>query len=213
MTACPQSRCPSFDVGAWPPLVDDREIGVEPLGDRACPDHAADVGRHDQKILVVLLPEIAEQDGRCVDVVDGDVEEALNLIGVEIHDHHAVDAYCRQHVGDHLRGDGHPGRPGAPVLARIAVKRDDRRDAGGARPPQRVHDNEQLHQMMVRGWAGGLDHVNVFAPHVLLNLHERFAVREGRHRALAQVNANGLGYGSCQRQVGCSAENLHANFK
>jgi hypothetical protein len=51
------------------------------FGDRARAHDAADVGRHDQQVVVVALPQVAEQDRRRVDVVDRDVEEPLDLVG------------------------------------------------------------------------------------------------------------------------------------
>ncbi len=60
------------------PFVDDGEARVvEPLRERSGALDAADVGRHDDDVLVLLLPRVAEQHRRGVDVVDGDVEEAL----------------------------------------------------------------------------------------------------------------------------------------
>jgi hypothetical protein len=66
---------------------------------RARAHHATHVGRHHQQVGVVLLTQIAEQDGRRIDVVDRDIEETLNLVGVQVHGEHALDAHCLQHVG------------------------------------------------------------------------------------------------------------------
>src|SRR3546814_10434968 len=60
-------------------LGDDRQIGiVEPFGDGAGADHAADVRRDDDQVLVLATPDFAEQHRAGVDVVDRDIEEALN---------------------------------------------------------------------------------------------------------------------------------------
>jgi hypothetical protein len=50
-------------VGGDAPLVDDREVGVQPLGKRACPFHTAGVGRHDRERFAVLhlLADVGEQ--------------------------------------------------------------------------------------------------------------------------------------------------------
>ena len=92
-------------------------------------------GRDDEQVVVVLLPQVAEQDRRRVDVVDRDVEEALDLVGVQVHHHHAVDADGRQHVGDDLGGDRHARRARAAVLPRIAEVGD---RGGDARRPTRA---------------------------------------------------------------------------
>src|SRR5690606_24886469 len=80
------------DIGGGPALVDDGEIGiVELLGDGASAHYAADVGRHDHQVLVALAFNVIEQYRRAVDVVDGHIEKALNLLGVEIDGKYAVD--------------------------------------------------------------------------------------------------------------------------
>ena len=80
-------------VRARPPLVDDREIGIiESLRQRPCAHHAADIRRHDDQIVVLLLPRIAEQHRRRVHVVDRDIEESLDLIGVQIDRQQPIDA-------------------------------------------------------------------------------------------------------------------------
>jgi hypothetical protein len=52
------------DVGLRAALVDDRQVAFEALGQRAGADHAADVGRNDQQVLVILLADVVEQDGQ-----------------------------------------------------------------------------------------------------------------------------------------------------
>jgi hypothetical protein len=81
------------DVGLRTALVDDRQVAFEALGQRAGAHHAADVGRDDHQVFVILLPDVVEQDRQRVDVVDRDVEEALDLLGVQVHGQHAVDAH------------------------------------------------------------------------------------------------------------------------
>lgn len=108
------------DVRLRATLVDDREIAVELL--RECPGthHAADVRRHDEQIRVVLLAQVTQQDRRCVDVVDRDVEEALNLVGVQIHRDDPLDAGNFQHVRDDLRRDRDARRTRAAILTGVA---------------------------------------------------------------------------------------------
>src|ERR1044072_5510980 len=56
-----------------------------------------------------------------------------------------------------------------------------RRDAPRRRTPQRVHDDQQLHQVIVRRERGRLQHVDVRAAHVLLDLDEDLHVGEAPH--------------------------------
>ena len=82
------------DVRARAALVDDRQVRVvEALGDRPRAHHAADVRRHhDQVVRAVRAPDVGEQQRRGIDVVDRDVEEALDLVGVQVDRQHAVGA-------------------------------------------------------------------------------------------------------------------------
>src|SRR3546814_3924914 len=66
-------------IGARAALVDDGQVGLELLGQRAGAHHAADVGRHDHQVREVAAPDVAQQDRPGVDVVDRDVEETLDL--------------------------------------------------------------------------------------------------------------------------------------
>src|SRR5690606_6075563 len=87
------------DVRLRAPLVDDRQVGVEPLGKRPGAHHATHVGGHDHDVLELLLVDVGQQQRRRVHVVDGDVEETLDLVGVQVHREDPVDAGGLQHVG------------------------------------------------------------------------------------------------------------------
>ena len=47
--------------------------------------------------------------------------------------------------------------------------------------------------MMVGRWAGGLQDKDVLAPDILLDLDERFAIRERGDSAFAQLHSDGGG--------------------
>ena len=64
------------------------------------------------------------------------------------------------------------------VLPGVTVKGQNRRDPLGRGPPRRVNHDEQLHQVMIRWRAGRLDHEDILTPDVLVDLHERLAVRK-----------------------------------
>ena len=68
--------------------------------------HAADVGRDDHDVAAgeAVVDVAAEQRGG-VEVVDRDVEEALDLAGMQIHRQHAVGAGFGDQVGDELGAD------------------------------------------------------------------------------------------------------------
>jgi hypothetical protein len=109
-------------------LVDDREVRViEALGDRARAHHAADVRRDHDEVVVLLLPHFAEQHRRRINVVDRDIEESLDLVGVQVDRQHAMHADAGEHVGHHLRRDRDARGARPAILAGIAEIRDHRR--------------------------------------------------------------------------------------
>ena len=67
-----------------PPLVDDGEGDPEPLAEGARPLHAAGVRRDDRERVELGVADRVEEDGRGEEVVDRDVEVALDLRGVEV---------------------------------------------------------------------------------------------------------------------------------
>src|SRR5262249_13349933 len=78
--------------------------------------HAADVRRdhHELREIEALL-DVAYHHRRRVEVVGRDVEEALDLAGMQVERHDAIGASVRDQVGDELRRDG-GARPGFAVL-------------------------------------------------------------------------------------------------
>lgn len=100
------------NVGARTTLVDDGEVNAEFLGHSTGTNHTAHVGRDDHQVRVLVRDQIVQKNGCRVNVVDRDVEEALNLVGVQVHREHTVDAYALEHVGDNLGGDGHAAERG-----------------------------------------------------------------------------------------------------
>ena len=71
-----------------------------------------------------------------------------------------------------------------------------------------LHD-EQFHQVMVGGRAGGLDDENVLAADIFLDFDECLAVGKGRDGAFAQLHADGGGNAFGQRLIGSAGKNLH----
>src|SRR5690606_22214783 len=85
-------------VGTRATLVDDGQIHFQALGKGTRTHHAADIGRHHHEVFHVALPDIAQQYRCGIDVVDGDIEEALDLVCVQVHGQDAVDTGDLQHV-------------------------------------------------------------------------------------------------------------------
>ena len=77
--------------------------------------------------------EVLVDHRRGVEMVDGDVEEALDLGGVQVHRQHAVGAGPGDQVGHQLGGDRHAAFVLA-VLPGVAEVGNDGRDPLGAGP-------------------------------------------------------------------------------
>ncbi len=168
-------------------FVDDRQRRVaQPLGERAGADDAADVGRDDGQVgLGQAGDDVGVHYGGGEQVVGRDVEEALDLPGVEIDRQHAVGTGLGDQVRHQLGRDRCP-RPGLPVLPGIAEIGDDRRDPLGRGAPQRVDADQQLHQIVVRRRTGRLDNEDVLAADVLVDLDEDLLVGEAADAGLGQ---------------------------
>ena len=90
----------------------------------------ADVGRGDYHVFEVEALDEGDEDRRCIEMVDGNIEESLDLVGVEVHGYEAVDACGAKQVGNQLGGDGDT-RFVLAVLAGPAEVRDYCNDGGG----------------------------------------------------------------------------------
>jgi hypothetical protein len=124
----------------------------------------------DHQVAVVLALQVGQQHRAGVDVVDRDVEETLDLVGVQVHRQHALDAHRLEHVGHHLGADRHPRAARPAVLPGVAEVGDHGRDAACAGTLERIDHDEQLHQVLVRRAAGGLHDEDVAGAHVLADL-------------------------------------------
>src|SRR3990170_4543187 len=189
------------------PLVDDREAGVQALGDGPRPLHAARVRRDDDRVAELLLAEVVDHDGRGEEVVHGHLEETLDLPGVQVEREHPVDPGGLEQVGDELGGDGH-ARLHLAVLARVAVVGEHGGDPPRRRALERVDHDEQLHQRVVHRRTRRLEDVDVRAADVLVDLDVDLPVREARDLRIGQRQAQVLRDLLGQRPVRVAREEL-----
>ena len=140
-------------------------------------------------------------------MIHGDVEEALDLRGVEIDKQRAVGAGRNQEIGDELGGNGDAGTIFA-VLAGIAVVGHHHGDATGRGAPEGVHHNQQLHQVLIGGVTGGLNHEHVRAANIFKELKPDLAVRKAAKVGLHELHAEKLGDFIRERAVGRAGDDL-----
>ena len=124
-----------------------------------------------------MRAEVVDEDGHRVEVVDRDLEEALDLRAVQVHRQDAVGPGRLDAVG----ADAGPDRdPRLVLLVPLGVgeKRDDRRDLRGAGALEGVDPEEQLDEVVVDRVIGPLHDEDVAAADVLQHADEDVALAE-----------------------------------
>src|SRR3972149_2415742 len=111
------------------------------------------VGGNEHDIVFPVGLDELEHHGGGVEVVDRDVEEPLDLPGVQIHREYTRNPRRRQKVRHEFGGDRGTGEH-LPALPRIPVIRDDRRDPLGGGALQGVHQDQEFDQVVVHRGAG-----------------------------------------------------------
>ena len=190
-------------------LVDDGEVDAKALGNVAGADHAADVGRDHHGVGdVVFLADVASDDWGRAQIVGRDIEEALDLRGVEIEGEDAVGPGDGDEVGDELGRDG-GARCGFAVLTGIAEIGQHRGDAAGRGAAERVDQDQQLHQIVVGGEARRLQDEDVLTADVLVHLDEYFLVGEALDGAVGEGELKVVGDSQRQGPVRVAGDQFH----
>ena len=188
----------SDDVGLRPALEDDRYVGAQALREVLRARHAAGVGRHHDDLFAfeALRLEIRAERRRGDEIVDGKIEEPLNLRRVQIERDEAFGARLLDQIRDELGRDRFAAF-GFLILLRVAVVRDDGGDAVGRRAAERVDHQEQFHERIVdrvaaRGAADRLNDEDFRAAHVLLDLDAALFVLELIDEGAAEARIHSL---------------------
>ena len=155
----------------------------------------------------VERPEVVGEDPVWRQVVRRHVEEALDRLGVQVEQQEPVGARERDEVRDQLRRD-RLARLRLAFLARVPVVGDDRGHPSRRGPAQRVEDDEQLHQVLVHRWAGGLDHEYVVTAHRVFDLDVDLAIREAAQAGVGERHVELLGDELRQPGIGAAADQL-----
>ena len=139
---------------------------------------------HDDEVLEVLVDEVVREHVDGGQLVDRDVEEALDLALVEVHRQDPVGAGDGDHVGDQA-GRDRDARLVLLVRPAVGVERDDRRDPPGARALEGVDHDQELHDRLVDRVGRRLDEEDVLLADVVEDLDEDVLVRELEDLGLA----------------------------
>ncbi len=188
-------------------LVDDRQRRVEPLG--VCPGsfHPSRVGRDDDQVFEIQTRDMVDQHRGGEEMVDRRVEKALDRGSVQIDRQDSMRPGRGQEIGHELGGDRHP-RLILPILTGVAVVGQHGGNARGGGALEGIEHHQELHQVLIDGRAGRLNHEDIGPAHVLEDLTVGLAIREtprfDRSDRYAEVLADLPG----QRRVGASGKNL-----
>ncbi len=191
-------------IGALPPLVDKGQWGPHPFRKGPRPLHATGIGSHHHPVPAPLL-EIAEKHRGRKEVIHRDVEKTLDLPRVEIHGEDPIGPRHGDEVGHQLGRDRDPGLDLA-ILPGVSVVGNHGCDAVRRGAAQGIDHDEQLHQVVIHGRGGGLDHKDIGAPHILRDLDEDLSIRELRHLGQTGGDTQILGDLLCQLPVGVARE-------
>jgi len=177
----------AHDVGLRTLLVRDDDRCAEVLGVGVGSLGAAHVGCGDREVLDAEAFDIRYEDAAGVERIHRDIEESLNLVGVQVHRHHAVDARGHQQVGHQLGADRHAGTVLA-VLPRPAEVGHHGHDLVGRGAPRRIDHHQQLHEV-VRRREGRLDDKDRATADRFVVAGLELAVAEAQHLDFAERRA------------------------
>ena len=168
--------------------MDDRQRRPQLVGVGVGKAYPAGVGRDNGHLgdVVVLLDVVHEHRERH-QVVDGAVEEALDLRCVKVDRHQPVRPCRLVQVGDEAGGDGLASGM-LLVLAAVGIERGDDGDPLGGGPLQRVDHDQLFHQPLVDRGRVALDHEGVRAAHRLLEPHVDLGVGVGEQPGRDQLD-------------------------
>ena len=137
-------------------------------------------------------------------MVDGNVEETLNLSGVQVPAMTRSAPGPSDQIGDKFGGDRHPADVLA-VLPGVAVIRQHGRDSRGTGPLEAVDHDQQFHQRFIDRRQGRLDDEHVPAANVLIDADRIFAVWKILEFDLAERVAEAMGNSLGEGKIGAAA--------
>ena len=194
-----------YDIGTLTHLVAQDEGALQIFGVGIGALGPSDVGGGDAEVGQVEALDIGQEGRGGVEVVYGDIEEGLLLVGVEVHRDETVDSGDAEQVGFQLGGDGDTGLVFA-VLTGPAVVGDDGDDVVGGGALGCINHQQKLHEVVGAG-IGRLYEKNVMAANGLFEAYGEFAVSKACKRQLAHGDAQVFADFLCQVEAVGAREN------
>ena len=140
-------------------------------------------------------------------MVYGNIEKSLDLLRVEIHRQNTIHTCGYEQVGEKFGRNRYAGLILA-VLSGVSKKGQDRGDPEGAGTAGCIHHDQELHQVLIRRWAGGLDDEEVVSADILVELHERLAIGKRSDRGFPERDFYEIGDPLGELTVGVAREDL-----
>ena len=205
--------------------VADKRIGLDLFGAhallgrnrKAAPEHpgigvrlldATRVRRNDNRLFEMLVRQIAVDNRRGMEMIDGNVEVADNLFRMQIHGQNPIRARRDQKVRHQLGRDGNT-RLILAVLTGIPVNGKNRRNPVGRSTAKRIDHDEKLHEHLIRFAGNGLDDKDIFAANDILDLYEGLSIGKiddiRRTDLRTEIRCNGF----CQFWILCAGKDFH----
>lgn len=171
-------------IGLVAALVHNGEGSAQTLRVGTGAFHAAGIGRNDDRIAFHGFAQGIEHDRRGEKVINGAVEEALNLSGVEVNGDKALGTGNRDAVGNQFGADG-SSRAHLAVLTGISVIRHDGGDAAGRGTLQGIAHEAELNEVAVYiRRTRGLHNEDIVAADIGSNFDAKFAITESGGQCL-----------------------------
>ena len=163
-------------IGFWAAFIDDCQVGIQGFCHGAGADDTADIRADDGQIFNPLLLDVVQQNRGGINIIHRNIEEALNLVGMQIDSQNTVDPCRIQHIcyqfGRNRNADG----TRTAVLARIAEIRNSCRDAACRSTFERIRHCQDFHQVVIGRCASRLKDKDIATAYVFQQLDGNFTV-------------------------------------
>ncbi|MCH7512039.1 MAG: response regulator [Chloroflexi bacterium] len=187
------------------PLVDEGDITVEPGREVARLLRSPGVWGDDDRVVELQREEVLGDQRHRVQLVDRDVEEALDLPGVQVRRQHAVGARHLDEVREQAGGD-RDVRLVLLVGTAVGEVGDHGGHAAGGGALRRVDHDQQLHDARVHVADHRLHDEDIAFAHVLEEADEGVLVRELEDLDLAERDFEMLADRFSERRVGVAGK-------
>ena len=132
---------------------------------------------------------MADEDRLRVQMIHGDVEESLDLSGMEVHGNHAIGTSGGDKIGHELGANGSAALMFL-ILAGVAEVGHYGGDPSGGGPTDTVEHDKELDHVIIYRFRGGLNDEDIPSANIFLDLEEDFTVGEVYDAALRWLASN-----------------------